>query len=76
MIDCYQALRHLWNYLDGTVDTADRDQVEAHLVRCVRCCGELNFAVELRRLLADCRFQDLPDDVHHRLNQTLDDLGR
>jgi mycothiol system anti-sigma-R factor len=75
MIDCHAAIRQLWEYLDNTVDTADRALVDEHLARCRRCCGELEFAVELRRMLAECRSEDLPDDVRHRLNQTLEDLG-
>jgi predicted anti-sigma-YlaC factor YlaD len=75
MIDCHEAVRRLWEYLDDTVDAADRARIEEHLVRCRRCCGELDFAVELRRMLADSRCADLPDDVLHRLNETLEDLG-
>jgi mycothiol system anti-sigma-R factor len=75
MIGCSEAIRQLWEYLDATVDAADRALVEEHLARCRRCCGELEFAVELRRLLANSGREDLPDDVLHRLNQTLEDLG-
>ena len=75
MIGCAEAIRQLWDYLDATVDAADRALVEEHLARCRRCCGELEFAVELRRLLANSPSEDLPDDVLHRLNQTLEDLG-
>ena len=74
MIDCQDALRQLWEYLDGTVTAADRGLVEAHLARCRRCCGELDFAVELRRLLAESRSCDLSEDVRHRLTATLEDL--
>jgi mycothiol system anti-sigma-R factor len=75
MIDCHEAMRQLWEYLDNTVDAADRTLLQEHLARCRRCCGELEFAVELRRLLADSCSQDLPDDVRQRLNETLEDLG-
>ena len=75
MIGCAEAMRQLWEYLDATVDAADGALVEEHLARCRRCCGELEFAVELRRLFADSRRDDLPEDVLHRLNETLEDLG-
>jgi len=74
MIDCHEAMRRLWEYLDGTATNADRGAVERHLARCRRCCGELDFAIELRRLLADSRSEDLPDDVRHRLTAALEDL--
>jgi anti-sigma factor (TIGR02949 family) len=74
MIDCTEAMRHLWEYLDGTVDLPDRGLVDEHLAWCRRCCGERDFAIELRRLLADSRSAELPDDVRHRLTGALGDL--
>jgi mycothiol system anti-sigma-R factor len=74
MIDCHEAMRRLWEYLDSTVCAVDRALLDEHLARCRRCCGELEFAVELRRLLADSRSEEVPDDVRHRLNETLEDL--
>ena len=44
MISCSEAVKHLCQYLDGTVEEADRVLVEEHLSRCRRCCGELEFA--------------------------------
>jgi len=75
MIDCHEAMRQLWEYLDDTIGSTDRSLIDEHLARCRRCCGELEFAVELRRLLASSCSEDLPEEVRHRLNQTLEDLG-
>ena len=75
MISCSEAVRQLWEYLDGTLDATDRAQIEEHLGLCRRCCGELEFAVELRKFLASSAHEDLPDDVMRRLNQTLEELG-
>ena len=75
MIGCAEAMRQLWEYLDATVDAHDRALVEEHLARCRRCCGELEFAVELRLLLAEPGREAMPDDVLRRLNDTLEDLG-
>jgi len=74
MISCSEAIKQLWEYLDGTVDEAERAPVEEHLSRCRRCCGELEFARELRRVLAESASADLPADVLQRLNQTLEAL--
>ncbi len=76
MISCAQAVRDLWNYLDGLVDEAHREAVEEHLSLCRRCCGELEFAQELRGLLARHADEELPPDVHARLTATLDELER
>jgi anti-sigma factor (TIGR02949 family) len=76
MISCSEAVRQLWEYVDGTVAEKDRVLIEEHLSRCRRCCGELEFAHELRRFLRAGAHEALPDDVLHRLNQTLEGLDR
>lgn len=77
MIDCAEATRRLWEYLDGTVDEVDRARLEEHLARCRRCCAELEFAEELRRFLAtSSREEEVPGDVMERLNATLEELDR
>jgi mycothiol system anti-sigma-R factor len=74
VITCSEAVRQLWEYLDGVVGEADRAKVEEHLAFCRRCCGELEFAHELRGLLGRPAVEELPADVHERLARTLDDL--
>ena len=74
MISCTEAVKQLWEYLDDTVDDAERGLIDEHLARCRRCCGELEFARELRQTLADAAHDDLPDEVLQRLNQTLEEL--
>ena len=76
MISCHEAIRQLWEYLDGTVDESDRALVEEHLSRCRRCCGELEFAQELRQKLAGSAVADIPADVLDRLQRTLEELDR
>lgn len=76
MISCSEAINQLWTYLDHTVNATERALVQEHLDRCRRCCGELEFAKELRGKLADSASVELPDEVARRLHQTLDQLGR
>jgi mycothiol system anti-sigma-R factor len=76
VITCAEAVRQLWEYLDGVVDEAEREALEEHLRFCRRCCGELEFAEELRAFLADnAEGDELPGDVRARLLTTLDELG-
>ena len=74
MISCAEATRQLWEYLDATVDEPTREAIEEHLARCRLCCGELEFAKELRQFLASSARDDVPDDVLRRLNQTLEEM--
>ena len=74
MITCAEAVRQLWDYVDGLVDEPERRAVEEHLSFCRRCCGELEFAEELRKVLASQAADELPEDVQARLRSTLDEL--
>lgn len=75
MIACAEAVKQLWGYLDGVVEESQRELIEEHLAFCRRCCGELEFAEELRGFLATHAEDDLPPDVHARLKATLGELG-
>jgi mycothiol system anti-sigma-R factor len=74
MITCAEAVRQLWDYLDGLVDESQRESIEEHLSLCRRCCGEVEFAEELRRFLAEQPEAELPDDTRARLVATLEEL--
>lgn len=74
MITCHDAVKQLWEYLDHTVDEVDRARVEEHLSRCRRCCAEMEFAEELRRVLAEGSAVELPPDVRTRLDRTIEGL--
>lgn len=76
MITCAEAVRQLWDYLDGAVDETDREAIEEHLSFCRRCCGELDFAEELRAFLAQSDEPDIPADVKARLLATLNELEK
>jgi anti-sigma factor RsiW len=67
-------VRQLWEFLDGEIDQASRARIEEHLAFCRRCCGEVEFAGELRRFLAEHGNHILPAEVHTRLQATLDTL--
>ncbi len=74
MITCAEAVRQLWAYLDGVVEPSERAAIEEHLAFCRRCCGEVEFAEELRVFLAAQAAEELPPDVRARLTATLDGL--
>jgi mycothiol system anti-sigma-R factor len=74
MITCADAVKQLWEYLDGTLPDVNRVAIEEHLSFCRRCCGEVEFAQELRTFLARDAAEELPDEVRSRLLATLDEL--
>jgi anti-sigma factor (TIGR02949 family) len=73
-IQCSEAVRQLWDYLDHAVSPEDSEKVEQHLSFCRRCCGELEFAKQLRGFLASGQAEEIPPEVRARLHRMLDDL--
>lgn len=69
MIPCSDAVRQLWEYLDQALSPEDQAKVEQHLAFCRRCCGELEFAKELRTFLASNDVEEIPPDVRKRLER-------
>ena len=74
MITCAEAVEQLWAYLDGALTAQDKAAIEEHLGFCRVCCGEVEFANELRGFLARSAGEELPADVRARLIATLDNL--
>lgn len=74
MITCADAVKELWEFLDRALAPDDEAAVDEHLAFCRRCCGELEFAQELRAMLGTKTGNQLPSDVHDRLTQFVDQL--
>jgi mycothiol system anti-sigma-R factor len=74
VIPCSEAVRQLWDYLDQAGSPEDQAKVEQHLAFCRSCCGELEFANQLRGFLASQGAEELPSHVKARLERFLTDL--
>jgi anti-sigma factor (TIGR02949 family) len=74
LIPCSDAVRQLWDYLDRAISPEDQEKVDRHLSFCRRCCGELEFAKELRAFLASRGAEEIPPDVKARLERFVEDL--
>lgn len=74
MISCNDAVRQLWDYLEGHISEDDRHAVQEHLDLCKRCCGEAEFAAELKTMLASDGSEELPEETKSRLTSFLDQL--
>jgi mycothiol system anti-sigma-R factor len=74
VIACSEAVRPLWEYLDQAVSPEEQEKIERHLSFCRRCCGELEFAKELRGFLSTRGAEELPPHVKARLERFLTEL--
>jgi len=75
LIPCSDAVRRLWDYLDRQLTPEDQASVERHLAFCRRCCGELEFAKELRAFLGSHGSDEIPPRVKADLERFVEGLG-
>jgi anti-sigma factor (TIGR02949 family) len=75
VISCGAAVEQLWAFLDHELDDREQRAVAPHLAFSRRCCGEMEFANHLRRLLATKGTDELPGEVRTRLDQFIDELA-
>lgn len=74
MIDCNEAVGQLWQYIEHDLGDSDRADIEEHLALCRRCCGEVEFAEELKRFMSRRPDVELPSPVLSRLEHVIDEL--
>ncbi|MDR7484553.1 MAG: zf-HC2 domain-containing protein [Armatimonadota bacterium] len=76
MITCKEAVARLWAYLDRNIGRVQEDELEGHLGLCRHCCGELEFARQLReRLKRSGATTEIAPEVQVRLEALLARLG-
>lgn len=71
MISCEEAVRRLWEHLELSPTVAEQALLDAHLALCRRCCGEAQFAAELRGVLRGLPPEDLPPSAAQRLESLI-----
>lgn len=75
MIECKQAVQRLWSYLDRDLERVGEAELEQHLGVCRHCCGELEFAKQLRdRLAAGAGSDQVEPAARERLERFIDRL--
>lgn len=74
MINCAEAVKRLWDYIENDLAQSGQEEMEEHLAFCRRCCGEVDFAQELRAVMRYASKPQVPDEVSERLESYLDDL--
>lgn len=77
MIKCKEAVSRLWAYLDRNIERVQEAELEEHLGLCRHCCGELEFAKQVRAMLRRSGDAIQPTrDVRARLETFLTDTKR
>lgn len=74
MISCTDAVRQLWDFVENDLEVDEREKIEEHLAFCRRCCGEVEFAEELRNFMARRPTIDVPPPVLSRFEKLIDSL--
>ena len=74
MITCEEAVRRLWEHLELPPSATEQALLDAHLALCRRCCGEAQFAAELRGVLRRLPPEDLPPSAGERLEALIRQL--
>ena len=72
MIDCTEAVRRMWGYLDHALERGPSEEFETHLDACQRCCGELEFSRHLKEMAASTGSETLPDSLRRRIDLLLE----
>ena len=74
-IPCSEAADRLWDYLDNSISPEDQEKIDEHLAFCRKCCGELEFATELRTFLISNASEEVPPEVKTRLERFVEELS-
>jgi anti-sigma factor (TIGR02949 family) len=69
---CEEALKHLSEYVDRSLDPEARKELEAHLATCPDCACALEEVKRMVQMYRSCKAEALPADVCARLYGTLE----
>jgi anti-sigma factor RsiW len=76
-VNCTAAIRELSNYMDGSLESSIRQEIERHLQHCRDCTVVLHQTQTSIEILVRCKPAALPSDVRERLHQKLrDKIGK
>ncbi len=71
-INCEEALKHLFEYLDHELDAEHHAQVEKHLRTCRACFSRAEFEKRLKGKLAGLGREAAPASFELRIRRLLD----
>lgn len=71
-IDCEEALRRLFDYIDAELAGEPQREMEHHLERCRICFSRLEFEKRLKAHTADLGREPVSEDLERRVRALLD----
>ena len=71
-IDCEEALRRLFEYLDAELDGEPQLAMEQHLERCRTCFSRLEFEKRLKAHIGDLGSEPVPPEIEQRIRRALE----
>ena len=75
-VDCTEAVRQLYTYLDGELTEERRQGIAVHLDECGWCGDAADFEAELRALIANRCKDRVPDSLKARVVAALEEARR
>ena len=71
-IDCEEALRRLFEYIDAELAGQPQREMEHHLERCRSCFSRLEFEKRLKAHTTDLGLEPVSEDLERRVRALLD----
>ena len=71
-INCEEALKRLFEFIDHELADDDRDGLERHLRACRSCFSRVEFELQLKDKLRALVPDDPPHTLHHRIKTLID----
>ena len=70
-IECEQALRQVFEYIDHVLDDTERAAMERHLHTCQSCYSRVEFEGRLKAKLGELKKSDADPAVRERIKKLL-----
>ena len=74
-IDCEEALRRLFDYMDAELAGEQRHEMENHLEQCMSCYSRIEFERRLKSHLAELGRADVPPALVQRVRSIIDQFS-
>ena len=72
VIDCEEALRRIFDYIDAELGVERRRELEQHLERCQSCFSRVEFEKRMKAHLAELAREPVDPSLERRVRAILD----